>query len=119
MVCLQPVCTSEADDVCCLADVVVAGAGKKRNRKKKHKKHKGKSDKFADHFESSSVVEPTAEDDEAKDGLVAKLASITVEDIDNIFNEFDDDDGLDPEMKAQQEKELAEFSSRLGLLDAE
>merc|ERR1712166_707331 len=99
-------------------DVEVAGAGKKRNRKKKHKK-KGKSDKFADDFESSSIAEPTAEDDEAKDGLVAKLASITVEDIDNIFNEFDDDDGLDPEMKAQQEKELAEFSSKLGLLDAE
>lgn len=54
-------------------------------------------------------------------GIVAKMNSIPVKDIEHLFNDFDDDDGLDPELKAAQDKELAEFSSRLGvsLLDAQ
>ena len=54
-------------------------------------------------------------------GLVAKMGIIPAEDIERLFNDFDDDEGLDPELKAAQDKELAEFSSRLGvsLLDAQ
>lgn len=102
------------------------GSKKKKGKKKSKKKAKGeKSDKSGDEGElaqrraSVELVVPPTQDSlgsmEGREGLVAKLANITVDDIEHIFNEFDDDDGLDPELKAQHERELAEFSSRLGV----
>eukprot|EP00656_Telonema_subtile_P015760 TRINITY_DN18296_c0_g1_i2.p1 TRINITY_DN18296_c0_g1~~TRINITY_DN18296_c0_g1_i2.p1 ORF type:complete len:398 (-),score=99.89 TRINITY_DN18296_c0_g1_i2:320-1513(-) len=95
--------------------------GKKKKGKRKAKK-KGKAEKSGDEADLPQrrpsvelTPQPSNESLEVREDLVAKLANITVDDIENIFNEFDDDDGLDPELKAQHERELAEFSSRLGV----
>lgn len=93
-------------------------ANKKKKGKRKGKK-KAKPERSCDEVSEVHDANPSSAvtvDKGEKLELAARLANITVDDMSEIFNEFDDDDGLDPELKEKHERELAEFSKTLGLV---